>query len=428
MTFFQRQERLLPSHRRIHLIIIVPLVYLFFQCNAFCPWKRTFPTQRALHLPLAATSSKRLKDEQQRRPPRKKKKENAVKRLARAAANAAALYPPEDTLTATSSSRSSLGTLRQLTHAIDEQLLQKRQASFSPSLQPQDSMSMLLGFNEEHVSTDVSYNVAIVFAKTLQDDQVTVEYAARIRSLVELLKDKNSHVDIVCFCGHCSEENNVATADAGYVYFRHLCAAQKVDLSLVDMFVDRTSKDEGTALQNVVKHLQSYYIPDWFQECNLQECEPDEPRKRLSIHLSLISSGYHLCNLNDIHHRSPGQSPLRPIELMRKEYSSIVNEEQWDDDSVSEVCKGVVESSWSYRCATYPYLYAKDDAVAFMARCFLLGEELIPLLINLRGVVREVSSTSSIDNYHCVCISRSRLLFALYHDCLHDCTEGILST
>jgi hypothetical protein len=46
---------------------------------------------------------------------------------------------------------------------------------------------------------------------------------------------------------------------------------------------------------------------------------------------------------------------------------------------------GIVETLWSYRYATYPYLYAKEDAVVFMVQCYLLGQELMPLLINLKG-------------------------------------------
>jgi len=434
MAFVRRHQRFLLPHSQMLLILVISIAFLTLQCDAFSPLKVKY---RAF-LPLAATSSKHLKEQQHQPPRKKKKKENAVKRLARAAANAAALYPPEDT-TVSAAPRAAIGNLRQLTQAIDEQLRQKQQANFSrqPHLQPQDSMSSLLGYNEEHQSphSTCCFHVALVFGKTLQDDQVTVEYAARIRSLVELLKDEDCDLDVVCFCGSTSEENYVADADAGYIFFRLLCAAQSVDLSEVNVYIDRTAKDEGTALQNMAKHLQAYYVPHWLKESAIQESTVDEygqkrmaPRKKIHIHLSLISTGYHLCNLNDIHHRSPGQSLLRPIELMRKEYSSIVqHDDVWDDDDVTDQYRtrqvtGIVDTSWTYRYATYPYLYAKDDAVAFMARCYLLGEELVPLFINLKGVVREVSLVVS-DG---VLLTRVLLQHSFSHSHVH-LTEGILS-
>jgi hypothetical protein len=346
---------------------------------------------------LDATSSRRLK-EQNKRPKKQKKRENAKTRLARAAANAAALYPKQPFLE--TQQQPALGSLQQLTHAIDAQLLQNKANNFSRMMQPQDSMSSLLDFNTEHENNPSYYTVALVFGKALQQDQVTAEYAARIRALVQYMMEENLHVDALCFCGPKTGDNHLATADAGYTFFRHLCASHNVDLSAVNIIMDRTSKDEAAVLVHLAKHLQAYYIADWLKEAALEETAPANDkyslarnlRKKIHVHLELISTGYHLCNLNDIHHRSPGQSFLRPVELMRREYSSFAQYEVWDDDDDDEIAEergGIVETSWSYRYATYPYLYAKEDAVAFMARCYLLGQELMPLFINLKGVVQE---------------------------------------
>ncbi len=78
-------------------------------------------------------------------------------------------------------------------------------------------------------------------------------------------------------------------------------------------------------LVHLVKHLQTHFVPDWLQEAALEEMpaaneyslDARNARKMIHVHLELISTGYHLCNLNDVHHRSPGQSLLRPVELMR---------------------------------------------------------------------------------------------------------------
>ena len=51
---------------------------------------------------------------------------------------------------------------------------------------------------------------------------------------------------------------------------------------------------------------------------------------------------------------------------------------------------GAVDVSWSFQYATYPFLYSSDDAIAFLGKCFLLGEELIPILANMKGVVDQV--------------------------------------
>ena len=36
-----------------------------------------------------------------------------------------------------------------------------------------------------------------------------------------------------------------------------------------------------------------------------------------------------------------------------------------------------------------PFLYAQDEAVVYLGKCFLLAEELMPLLVNMKGVVEE---------------------------------------
>ena len=83
-----------------------------------------------------------------------------------------------------------------------------------------DSMISLLGYNQvngvwrEH-SSQSTYNVAIVFGKKLVRDQVTVEYASRIRTLVKLfMEDSEFRPSLVCFCGG-KKGNHISDADAG---------------------------------------------------------------------------------------------------------------------------------------------------------------------------------------------------------------------
>jgi hypothetical protein len=161
-------------------------------------------------------------------------------------------------------------------------------------------------------------------------------------------------------------------------------------------------------LQHVAIHLIKEHIIEWLAISHQVESSKDEyglerknPRKKVDIHFTLISNDYHLCYINDVHRRSPNQSPLRPIEMLRtsdRTHAKIASE--YDDEFFvfqgtgrnrkgNDVVNGIIDCSWSYVYATYPFLYTKDRASAFMGRCYVLGEELKPLLINIKGVLAE---------------------------------------
>ncbi len=55
-----------------------------------------------------------------------------------------------------------------------------------------------------------------------------MEYASRIRRLVQGLRSGRLQPDLVCFTGGTVRDNNVADASAGYVFFRHLCEQHQV--------------------------------------------------------------------------------------------------------------------------------------------------------------------------------------------------------
>lgn len=63
--------------------------------------------------------------------------------------------------------------------------------------------------------------------------QVTVEYASRIRRLVQGIKSGHLKPDLVCFTGGRVRDNKVADASAGYVFFRHLSEHQGVSKTVV---------------------------------------------------------------------------------------------------------------------------------------------------------------------------------------------------
>jgi hypothetical protein len=303
-------------------------------------------------------------------------------------------------------------------------------------------MNSLLGYNhvkgdwKQHVSK-TTWNVAIVFGKCLVRDQVTVEYASRIRTLAKLFKKEPSfRPSLVVFCGSTAEGNLVSDADAGYIFFRHMCEAQDIDLSDVKIFIDTNSRSDAEAVQRVTFKVKKL-LPTWFEKVPEQvELTQDRylPRKVISVHFSFISTEYHLCNINDIHHRSPRQSVLNSIEQLQEEitksnfahsytetkrsppfydsYNSRIEDEENDnyfhsedelkrhtsfgglsthDDDDTPIIRGDVKTSWSFQYATYPYIHSNDEAVAYLGKCYLLGEELMPLLVNLKGVVQKVN-------------------------------------
>jgi len=314
-------------------------------------------------------------------------------------------------------------SLSQLTRVIDSQLYKNGPRGTTRGDYPKidgllvqnarDNMISLLGFNQVkgdwkiHSSTS-TFNVAIVFGKKLVRDQVTVEYASRIRTLARLFKDEPEfHPSLVCFCGGIAEGSHVANSDAGYIFFRHMCEAQGIDLEGVSICIDNKSESDDEAVKYVTQELKKKYAPQWLEE------SPETTsllQKAINVHFTLVSTEYHLCNINDVHHRSPEKSLLMGMETMGEAFqeqrpmygsnnsfgsgsSSSSNRARmlrYDgamEEGEDEPIRGLVKTSWSFQYATYPYIYAKNDAVVFLGKCYLLGEELMPLLVNMKGVV-----------------------------------------
>ena len=347
--------------------------------------------------------------------------------------------------------------LRQLNRNIEKRLSSKdtlwdsrdQLPRAGGTVQPpvRDSMSSLLSYN--HVEGDwrlrqsaTTYNVAVVFGKPLVRDQITVEYSSRIRTLARLFKDNPLfRPSIICFTGCTAAGNHVADADAGFIFFRHMCEAQGIDLDGVEVLIDSISQNEADAVYRVTEDVRSTYVPRWLDAAPIPDGDDE---KKITVHFSLISTEYHLCNLNDVHQRSPRQSLLKPIETMSGDSSGgrprhlednqlygfgspgSGNDVFYDDltdrgdtynplmgrrtrPKSTQELKGIVKSSWSFQYATYPFLYAQDEAVVFLGKCYLLSEELMPLLVNMKGVVEEEEFFQR-DNYLMVASIRRSLV------------------
>ena len=178
-------------------------------------------------------------------------------------------------------------------------------------------------------------------------------------------------------------------------------------------------------MERISSYLWRNHIKQWLNERPLVERMNQHYgvgwkilERKVDIHFTLISTEYHLCNLNDVHHRSPLKSFLQPLvslrglagsdrwennqelEVMDPNYSSSVHVKGNRDGSSSTYpterttfggIENSVDTSWSFQYGTYPFLHGGDEAVVFLGQCYLLGEELTPLLVNMKGVVEQVS-------------------------------------
>lgn len=335
-----------------------------------------------------ATSSSDLKKKRQRK--------SVVTRLARAAKEAAAKKAKQeaDNPPALESDgeedNNHLSSITNLSRVIDQELLRPSDGYRPP--RETSSMRILLEHNERTRDFN-DRHVAIVFSKPLWQDQITTEYASRLVSLARAMKFEYYKPHCVCFCGptKTTKGNLVAETSAGVIFFRHLCAANQISLEATELCIIQEEKKEdswsSSSLIPVVDELlQHRYLETWLDQSQVFENAKDEygfmrerPRKRIYIHCTLISTDYHLCNLNDIHVRSPGQSPLNTLshELEQEGRTHF---------------RGIVKTTWCFRYSTYPMVYSKDELTAFLGKCYLMAQELRPLLINIRGVVNRVSN------------------------------------
>eukprot|EP00978_Attheya_sp_CCMP212_P045757 scaffold359668_cov48-Attheya_sp.AAC.1 len=278
---------------------------------------------------------------------------------------------------------------------------------------------------------------------------------------------------LISFCGGKSPGNVVSSATAGYIYFRHLLAAQSIDLDMSStlFYCDDTATTERDAMDHITQHVYHHCLPQWQTAThtalhkNNKQQQQQQPQKykdarrtttftkppKLSVHFTLVSTEYHLCNLNDIHHRSPLQSRLKPIQdmdqttlystasnplddasyysrrtstILEEEEEEYLSDEYYDDNDLlmEEVERGIVDTSWSFQYSTYPFIYAKEEAVAFLGKCFLLGEELMPLLVNMRGVVEQKEFFQR-DNF--LLLASIRRSLVSHVECLYNPTRAL---
>lgn len=189
--------------------------------------------------------------------------------------------------------------------------------------------------------------------------------------------------------------------------------------------LEKTTLGKG-ALKRVMRHLRQEYIGEWLQddedaeelmrqqsqlssgtsfvhgddeedaedeESEIQLKRRQQQTKKMQLHFTLFSCDYDLCRLNNIHYRSPQKSVLRPLleaaedddHFMDDAPSSLITYSR--SGAVTQIQDYSIDASWSYRYTSYPYTHVKDSMTSFLGKCYLLAEELTPVLVNIRAVV-----------------------------------------
>eukprot|EP00536_Pseudo-nitzschia_multiseries_P008733 jgi/Psemu1/297026/fgenesh1_pm.228_\ len=302
-------------------------------------------------------------------------------------------------------------------------------------------------------------DVAIVFARPLHEGQLTIEYAVRLVSLAKAMKFEGYKPSLICFSGPAptngastaataveSASNSDSVTLVGIEFFRQLCEANDISLKQTNLCpipnsssstksrsniqqYDSDDLDDGyrstfsnqhtssssfpsswspSSLAPIVKKLfDKKYLEKLLDESQDYESDMDEygmtrqePRKKIHIHWKLFSTEYDLCNLNDIHIRSPRQSPLARLV---HDLEHAANSEQYR--------RGIIRTTWSYHYSIYPYVVSSNKEKmkeAFLGKCYLMSQALVPLLVNLKGVA-ENSEFFQRDNYRALVATRRSL-------------------
>lgn len=285
--------------------------------------------------------------------------------------------------------RNSLGRPRLLSDSSMTSVVQyNSQQEFLDNISPDASLSLM---NRRHI--DVLKHVAVVFARPLIENQITVEYASRIRRLVKAIKFEDYNPDLVCFVETetargigFAQQSKLPSSSAGYLFFRHLCAAQAVSLQKnLEVYIQGVDHPRSPSAKNSLEHddnefesssrddvahdpeylallavtdvMDHSYLPEWRQEA-----------KRLRVKVSLVSSDYHICQIHDVQQRSPNQSTLRALNTVLKPSNTTV------------------ETKWSFMYTTTAPILSKDKVQGFFYKCYITAQQLYPVVVNLRGV------------------------------------------
>ncbi len=192
---------------------------------------------------------------------------------------------------------------------------------------------------------NASLHIVVVFGKRLIRDQVTVEYAKRIVTLVKQLTTKAIDPDMICFTGGRAPGGCVSEASAGYSFFRSVCEEARLDVQKYSYLLEEKSTSTLQNVQNVIAALQRRCKPEVIANC----------------HFTLVSSDYHLIRLQEVHRINLLDSALYPLSRF--------------------------SATWSYIFAAYPFCVSHEPGTAFLGRAIVLANDLSVVLVNLTSAV-----------------------------------------
>lgn len=202
--------------------------------------------------------------------------------------------------------------------------------------------------DERMAHLHASKHIVLIFGKRLIRDQVSVEYAKRIVTLVKQIAAGQLDPDIICFAGGRPNDGScLSEAAAGYSFFRSVCDEAGVDVSSYSYLLEEKSSNTLQNVRNVINELRRRCTEDSLVHC----------------HFTLISSDYHLIRLQEVHRYNARQSALFPLQLF--------------------------SATWSYIFAAYPFCVSRDPVTAFLGRSIVLANDLGIVLVNLNAAIAD---------------------------------------
>jgi len=256
----------------------------------------------------------------------------------------------------------------QRTQTVSDELI--KEPSSSASAASALNASILLGHSYDYFGAPFPHKeepklkqsvcrVAVILGKRLIRDQISVEYAKRIVSLVKQMKTGEFVPEVVCFT--CAEKNGdgaeslVSEASVGYLYFRALCEEFKLNDHIESMrfYIDQMPnrmKCESRHYRESLKRIQQCVQAKLRAESDQRSCE-----------YVIISSDYHLFNLQEIHKIIPSRSPFLGLSQPN--------------------------SSMRFLFTFYPFCVSTQPQISFCGRVTVLASELNIVLIEINSVL-----------------------------------------
>lgn len=194
--------------------------------------------------------------------------------------------------------------------------------------------------------------VVIVLGKRLNKNTLTAEGKSRVEGLVEHLETSSRQNIVVAFCGGITSGQTRSEAEAMHEYFASLQSNGSIDLSGLDILLEKESVNTIENIQNVAKKMVDENI------LSSGEC----------IKVTFVSNDYHLKRIFEIQQLMDEQGLLRVLKRRCSEFGAELDISYELDDHLA---------------IPYPHRNIRSQL-------FLLMDELTTYRVYLEGVVSGV--------------------------------------